>query len=87
MDSPVKTDRHIFKLVIFTGVYYEPECSSESLDHGILIVGYGTTDDGDDYWLIKNSWGSSWGDEGYIKMARNRDNNCGIASTASYPLV
>lgn len=68
------------------GVYEADDCDPEKLNHGVLAVGYGTLD-GKDYWLIKNSWGQRWGINGYVLMARNKKNMCGVASLASYPLV
>ena len=68
------------------GVYSDPNCG-RNINHAALIVGYGTDAVGGDYWLVKNSWGKSWGDEGYIKIARNKSNMCGVASQANYPVV
>ncbi|KAG9334344.1 hypothetical protein JZ751_008230 [Albula glossodonta] len=68
-----------------SGIYEEPNCNPNSLSHAVLLVGYGT-EGGKDYWLIKNSWGTGWGENGYMKIVRNENNACGIASYALYPI-
>jgi C1A family cysteine protease len=71
------------------GVMTDSGCGTQ-LDHGVLVVGYGT-DNGQDYWKVKNSWGASWGEAGYIRLGRGsgsgKAGECGIASQPSYPVV
>jgi len=81
----IEADKSSFQLYK-SGVYSDPNCGT-SLDHGVLAVGYGT-ENGQNFWNVKNSWGKSWGDKGYIKMARGVSGagQCGILSgPPSYP--
>ena len=71
------------------GVLTSSSCGT-SLDHGVLAVGYGE-ENGQKYWLVKNSWGTSWGEQGYVKIGRSESTNdagiCGIAMDPSFPTV
>lgn len=65
-----------------SGILKEAECGTQ-LDHGVLVVGYAS-----DYWTVKNSWGSSWGEAGFIRLERSSSaNTCGMLNAASYPSV
>uniref|UniRef100_A0A7E4UZK0 Pept_C1 domain-containing protein n=1 Tax=Panagrellus redivivus TaxID=6233 RepID=A0A7E4UZK0_PANRE len=68
-------------------VVYDPDYKkSDPVDHGILVVGYGTDEEGGDYWLLKNSWGIHKGDKGYFRLARNRDGHLGIGTFCFLPV-
>uniref|UniRef100_A0A3Q3VUL0 Uncharacterized protein n=1 Tax=Mola mola TaxID=94237 RepID=A0A3Q3VUL0_MOLML len=77
---------HASFLFYSSGIYEEPSCSPNNLSHAVLLVGYGS-EGGQDYWIIKNSWGTSWGEGGYMRIIRDGSNSCGIASYALYPIV
>lgn len=73
----------------YQGGVYTGACGT-NLDHGVLAVGYGTDDDGKDYWIVKNSWGPSWGEKGFIRMERlgtsDSSGKCGINIEPSFPI-
>ncbi|CAO1347681.1 unnamed protein product [Diamesa tonsa] len=66
-----------------TGVYENSACPNNTVNHAVVLVGYGT-ENGIPYWLIRNTWGTLWGDQGYGKIARNKGNQISIASYAIY---
>lgn len=81
----IEADQAAFQL--YKSGVFSAECGS-NLDHGVLAVGYGT-DNGQDYYIVKNSWGSNWGEGGYIRLARGGslppEGQCGILIEPSYP--
>lgn len=69
------------------GVYYNPKCTQKPT-HAVLVIGYGYDKRLDmAYWLVKNSFGTTWGNDGYFKIARYRNNHCGLANFPAYPIV
>merc|ERR1711988_365750 len=83
----IEADKSAFQL--YKGGVLDSSGCGTQLDHGVLVVGYGT-DNGKDYWKVKNSWGSTWGEEGYIRMLRGKggEGQCGILSgPPSYPVI
>ncbi|PRQ29134.1 putative fruit bromelain [Rosa chinensis] len=74
---------------LYFGGVFSGECGT-SPDHSVTVIGYGTTEDGIKYWLVKNSWGEHWGEGGYMRIRRGVDapqGLCGIARNPLYPIV
>lgn len=84
MSVAIEADKFKFQ-AYKSGVFDDPNCGT-NLDHAVLLVGYGTDSTGQEYWLMKNSWGSSWGDDGYMKMASIGDGpgTCGVQMDPVY---
>lgn len=71
-----------------TGVYDDKACD-DNVNHAVLLIGYGTdntTTPPKDFWIIKNSWGTSWGENGYFRLERGK-NRCGITRYVTYPII
>ena len=79
----IEADKMVFQ-TYQSGVLTSSKCG-ENLDHAVLAVGYGT-EDGQDYWLVKNSWNTTWGDQGYIKLGMDSTNGtCGVQIDPNQP--
>jgi len=78
----IEADQTVFQF--YSGGILDSAACGTRLDHGVLVVGYGT--DGKDYWIVKNSWGEGWGMDGYALLVRNK-NMCGIAMEPSYAVI
>ncbi|CAL0306457.1 unnamed protein product [Lupinus luteus] len=91
--QPVSVSLDATGLQSYTGGIYDGEfCSKDSRNTNlvVLIVGYGS-ENGEDYWIVKNSWGKDWGDKGYLLLKRNVSSEwpygvCGINGLAGYPV-
>jgi C1A family cysteine protease len=81
----VAVDANMFWQLYGGGVFKPLFCNQDTLNHGVAVVGYGT-EGSDGYWIIKNSWGATWGEKGYMRMVTGK-NVCGVANSAVYPNV
>jgi len=79
----IEADQQSFQF--YSGGVFDNAACGTTVDHGVVVVGYGT-DSGKNYWTVRNSWGGSWGEQGYIRMVRDK-NMCAIGSGPNYPIV
>ena len=71
-----------------SGIFLDGKCFyKKAPNHAVLVVGYGSDPDGTDFWVIRNSWGSNWGENGFMRLARNSGLNCGVSNSTFYPIL
>ncbi|URE09351.1 hypothetical protein MUK42_23382 [Musa troglodytarum] len=83
----VAIDSHEFHF--YTGGVFDYPCGT-NLNHVVTLVGFDTDDDGDPYWIAKNSWGDRWGEGGYIRLKKDvpdKKGHCGLAMTPAFPII
>jgi len=83
----IEADQDVFQSYS-SGIISSASCGT-ALDHGVLVIGYGT-DSGTDYWLLKNSWGADWGEQGFFRILKQTSSDagiCGLQSEPSYPIA
>lgn len=84
----IEADKLVFQM--YTGGVINSASCGTTLDHGVLVVGYGSDVKDGDYWILKNSWGTSWGESGFFRIAKTDKNGagiCGLQQEPSYPTV
>ena len=89
--GPISVNMKVTKNFFFykTGIFYDVSCESTvpETNHAVLLVGYGSDEDLGEFWIIQNSWGRDWGENGFARIVRNSVFNCGVASAAYYARV
>lgn len=74
------------QIQFYQGGIYDNVLCTGILNHAVVVVGYGTQNN-NDFWIVKNTWGVRWGESGYIRMSRNKLSQCGIAAMPSFPII
>lgn len=80
----IDTDHESF-MHYSSGIYYENKCT-EDINHGAVLIGYGS-EKGENFWIVKNSFGKKWGESGYVRIARGRGNDCGVNLVPLFPIL
>ncbi|XP_028942774.1 cathepsin L1-like [Antrostomus carolinensis] len=88
-EEEIKAGPWLTPALLFPGIFSSMFCSQQ-VNHGMLAVGYGTSQEHGhnvSYWILKNSWSELWGEQGYIRLLKGADNQCGVANQASFPVL